>query len=87
MTWRTMRWASARLEELKRQVEGVNNALEECTEGERDTHVWRALQQRLLDHTTSLEVTAVLRQAAVQVRHWQHLVATAGGCIYIILSE
>ncbi|KAK3856109.1 hypothetical protein Pcinc_037532 [Petrolisthes cinctipes] len=78
MTWRTMRWASARLEELKRQVDGVRGALEECVEGERDTHVWRALQQRLLDHTTSLEVTAILRQPAVQVRHWQHLVAASG---------
>ncbi|XP_050721570.1 uncharacterized protein LOC127001253 isoform X3 [Eriocheir sinensis] len=78
MTWRTMRWVSAKLDDLKGQVEGVKAALEACEVGN-ETEVRQALQQRLNDHITSLEVTAALRQPAVQARHWQHLV-TAAGC-------
>lgn len=77
MTWRTMRWVSAKLDDLKGQVEGVKAALEACEVGN-ETEVRQALQQRLNDHITSLEVTAALRQPAVQARHWQHLVTAAG---------
>lgn len=77
MTWRTMRWVTAKLDDLKGQVEGVRAALEACEVGN-DTEVRHALQQRLDDHTTSLEVTAALRQPAVQARHWQQLVTAAG---------
>ncbi|XP_045101948.1 dynein-1-alpha heavy chain, flagellar inner arm I1 complex-like isoform X2 [Portunus trituberculatus] len=77
MTWRTMRWVTAKLDDLKGQVEGVRAALQDC-DGGQETEVWRAMQQRLDDHTTSLEVTAALRQPAVQARHWQHLVTVTG---------
>ncbi|XP_069945849.1 dynein axonemal heavy chain 10-like isoform X2 [Cherax quadricarinatus] len=77
MTWRTMRWSTAKLDDLRSQIEGVQRALCECT-GAQETHVGKSLQQRLEDHINSLEVTAVLRQPAVQTRHWQHLVAVAG---------
>ncbi|XP_063870908.1 dynein axonemal heavy chain 10-like isoform X4 [Scylla paramamosain] len=77
MTWRTMRWVTAKLDDLKGQVEGVRAALQGC-DGGQETEVWRAMQQRLDDHTTSLEVTAALRQPAVQARHWQQLVTVAG---------
>ncbi|XP_037781858.1 dynein heavy chain 10, axonemal-like [Penaeus monodon] len=76
-TWRTMRWATAKLDELKTQVEEVREALLACS-GAQETEVGRSLLQRLSDHTTSLEVTAALRQPAVQPRHWQHLVTVAG---------
>lgn len=72
-----MRWATAKLDELKTQVEEVREALMACS-GAQETEVGRSLLQRLCDHTTSLEVTAALRQPAVQPRHWQHLVTVAG---------
>ncbi|XP_068224168.1 LOW QUALITY PROTEIN: dynein axonemal heavy chain 10-like [Palaemon carinicauda] len=76
-TWKTMRWPTAKLDELKHQVEGIQKDLAEC-EGSQDTEVGRSLHQRLQDHSNSLEVTAALRQSAVQPRHWQNLVASAG---------
>ncbi|XP_064083938.1 uncharacterized protein LOC135199712 [Macrobrachium nipponense] len=76
-TWRTMRWPTAKLDELKHQVEGIQRDLAEC-EGSQDTEVGRSLHQRLQDHANSLEVTAALRQPAVQPRHWQRLIASAG---------
>lgn len=84
MTWHTMRWVTAKLDDLKGQVEGVKAALEACGVGN-EMEVRQALQQRLDDHITSLEVTAALRQPSVQARHWQQLVTTAGGWLMRIL--
>lgn len=77
MTWHTMRWVTAKLDDLKGQVEGVRASLETCKVGN-ETEVRQALQQRLDDHITSLEVTAALRHSAVQARHWQQLMTAAG---------
>lgn len=78
MTWHTMRWVTAKLDDLKDQVEGVQTALNKCP-GVLETQVGQSLQRRLEDNITSLEVTAALRQPAIQTRHWQQLITVAGG--------
>ena len=42
-TWQTMRWTTAKLDELKNQVADVQDALDDCPAAE-ETEVGKALQ-------------------------------------------